>query len=203
MNKKRTIGLFLLLGLWALAAIAKSFYLAGPARPELMRKAYELAATEGEIPVHHGTIFDRNHIPLAWDESRLELHSTAEITESAREQLDRALGYRVAPPDDRQLILSDLSPDDVRALQRLIRSGFPVRIVARRERVYAATGVARQKLESWEKQYDEVLTGKPGRFRVLLDRFRNWIPESWRLIAEPVPGRDVTLTISLAELETP
>ncbi len=201
MNRTRTLWLFILLGVWALATIAKSFYLAGPARPELMRKAYAIAATTGDIPVHRGTIFDCQHIPLAWDEFRLELRSTAEITPAGREQLDRALGFRVAPPDDRNLILSDLSPDDVQALQRLIRSGFPVRIVARRERIYAVTGAARQKVEAMESHYDNILAGKPGTFQVMLDRFRNWIPESWHLIDEPVPGQDITLPISLSELE--
>ena len=52
-----------------------------------------------------------------------------------------------------------------------------------------------------ELEFDSLLRGKAGEFRVLLDRYRNWIPESWELLRNPVPGRDIKLNVAAEELE--
>ena len=52
-----------------------------------------------------------------------------------------------------------------------------------------------------ELEHDARLRGEPGRFEVLLDRYRHWMERSWKLLAEPLPGEDVQLNESVTELE--
>ena len=46
-----------------------------------------------------------------------------------------------------------------------------------------------------ELKYDAALAGRPGRFSVLLDRWRRWIPASWQLLEPPRAGSDVTVDL--------
>lgn len=52
-----------------------------------------------------------------------------------------------------------------------------------------------------EKEFDFLLRGTPGRYRVMLDRARNWVESSWKLETEPVPGHEVRLFRTVDELE--
>ena len=46
-----------------------------------------------------------------------------------------------------------------------------------------------------EAAHDVLLRGRPGRYRVLLDRTGSWIPGTWRRLSELRPGYDVYLPI--------
>jgi cell division protein FtsI/penicillin-binding protein 2 len=56
-------------------------------------------------------------------------------------------------------------------------------------------------VSGWELQNELLLRGIPGRYSVLLDRFGNYMPKSFKLGAPPSDGRDLHLTETLEELE--
>ena len=51
-----------------------------------------------------------------------------------------------------------------------------------------------------EKEYDSILSGRPGRVRVMLNRSGRWMADSLRIEDGGEPGKDVTLTQSLREM---
>ncbi len=56
-------------------------------------------------------------------------------------------------------------------------------------------------ISGWEKQYDHILSGKAGRFRASADRRGNWMWGTAVMLEDPVPGKDVYLPQTQAELE--
>ena len=65
---KRAWILFSLLALWALIAVGRGFWLAGPAAERYIREGEKLARVHGRIPAPRGRILDCNGVPLAWSE---------------------------------------------------------------------------------------------------------------------------------------
>jgi cell division protein FtsI/penicillin-binding protein 2 len=55
-------------------------------------------------------------------------------------------------------------------------------------------------IEGVEQEYDSELIGEDGIYVVMLDRYRNWIPGTWKLKAEMQPGKDVKLENSLEDI---
>ena len=51
-----------------------------------------------------------------------------------------------------------------------------------------------------EKYFDKVLSGKPGKYTIMLDRNKNWIPGTFSQIAKAVSGSDVRLPYSVEEI---
>ncbi|MCQ2379096.1 MAG: hypothetical protein MJ016_07835 [Victivallaceae bacterium] len=199
-SPRRSFGLWFFLALWAVAALCRAAYLAGPARERKMAKASRIAGREGVIPAIRGTIFDRDRVPVAWDEARLELRADPDFSAENAEELSAVL-KRSASPDFSGVIVHRLRPDEVEKTEPLWRAGLPARIVFRRDRVFAVSGTGRERVENLEIFHDAVLRGRDGRFQVMLDRRRDEIPGSWRLVEEPVRGQDVVLDVSLTELE--
>lgn len=187
--------------LWSMAALCKAFFLAGPGRASRIEEAFKMASGRGRIPARRGTVYDRLHTPVIWDELRFELLARRHLTKKEKLRLNRTLGYDLTISENDRLLLSDLSPDEIKTLQPLIRQGFPIRINCKRERIFAVSAHCREKLQKIELLYDKKLSGSDGRYIVLLDRFRNWIPGSWKLMQKPVPGEDVTIKETISELE--
>ena len=55
-------------------------------------------------------------------------------------------------------------------------------------------------VSGWEKSYDTLLRGTPGKYEVMLDRRRRWIDSSWKLVTPAVPGKDVKVPFRLEEI---
>ena len=100
------------------------------------------------------------------------------------------------------------------ALEPLLLKGAPLKIRVRHERLTCDSETVRRlagKVElrngvqcgisGWELENELLLRGIPGRFSVLLDRFGNYMPKSFKLGAPPFDGKDLTLKESLEELE--
>ena len=200
--KRRWNWILALLILWSIVALGKAFYLAGPGRSSRIEQAFKMASGRGRIPAQRGTVFDRDKTPVIWDEMRFELTAKRDLKPSEIRRINQVLGYNIPRADaDSRLLLSDLSPDDIKALQELIQQGFPIKITCKRERIFAISAHSRSRLEKIEAEHLDKLTGTDGSYIVLLDRFRNWIPGSFRLISKPVPGEDVIIKESISELE--
>ena len=91
----------------------------------------------------------------------------------------------------------DAAPDDEIAITVAIGSRTEIRrmvgqIGYRRDVMYGVTGA--------EKEYDVELSGTPGEYEVMLDRRRNWITGTWKLLVPSIPGEDVKLNVSLRDL---
>ena len=200
--KQRWHGILILLLLWSIIALVKAFYLAGPGRNSRIEQAFKMASGHGRIPAMRGTVFDREKTPIIWDELRFELTAKRQLTPAEIRCISQTLGYNVpGPANGSNLLLSDLSPEDIKVLQDLIRQGFPIRINCKRERIFAVSANCRKQLKKIEADHESELVGTDGSYIVLLDRFRNWIPGSFKLIAKPVPGKDVIIEKSISELE--
>lgn len=218
---RRSAILFAVLALWALIALARGFQLAGPAAEHYIREGEKLARSRGWIPAPRGRILDCDGVPLAWSERYFDLcwegtagaPPDAEVLDRLRAVVPEAV-LPTAETGARELLFRGLSPDRIRRLESLVKSGAGFRIVQRWERITVSSVRIRRRLgavelrdgeqvgiSGLELEFDSLLRGKAGEFRVLLDRCRNWIPESWELLRPPVPGRDIKLNVGAEMLE--
>jgi cell division protein FtsI/penicillin-binding protein 2 len=55
-------------------------------------------------------------------------------------------------------------------------------------------------LDGAERDYDSELNGIDGVYVVMLDRYRKWIPGTWKLKTEMLPGKDVMLENSIEDI---
>lgn len=217
----RSVILFAVLLLWALVALARGFWLAGPASERYIREGEKLARVNGRIPAPRGRILDRDGVVLAWSERYFDLcWQGAAGAPPDGGQLSRLRAVvpeatlPVAETGELELLFRGLSPDRIRQLEPLVKSGGGFRIVQRWERMTVSSVQIRRRLgrvelregelaglSGLELEFDSLLRGKAGTFRVLLDRCRNWIPESWELLREPEAGRDIKLNVTAEMLE--
>lgn len=215
---RRLNGMFIFFAVWSIAVMLRVFWIAGPGRDHFIAAGEKIARIEGELPALRGRILDRNGVPLAWSERYYDLVSTLaddsvavpEARTALREVLPR-LPVDAAPP----VWFRGLSPSELLALEAVVRSGaVPVTIRLREERIAVNSPVLRDRLGSCESRhgvlvgvsglelaYNRELAGRSGRFAVMLDRWRRWIPASWKLLRPAVPGGDVTVDFEVGEAE--
>ncbi len=212
--------LLVALALWVAVAFFRAYYLAVPGRDFYLGVGERLARIEPAIPAARGRLLDRDGVPLAWSERYFDLWSTADeapMEESLRKRLAEILPERAASLNFRPgaAVLRHLDAAELLALEPLLREESGLRIRSRVERIVAAvpglrdrvgavtvgSGGAVTGVSGWELEYDRELRGSPGRFSVMLDRYRRWIPSSWRLLSKATPGRDVTVPFRLADGE--
>ncbi len=201
-----------LLTLWMLAAAGKSFYLAGPGREKIIAAGEAFARFEGKLPAARGRILDKNGVTLAWSEFYYDLHSDVKPDETELDALRRIF------PDGNfghsGVLRRHLTPDELLALETAIRNGARFFIRPRVERIVVNSPNVRSRIgkverirgvfrgvSGYEQRFDDLLRGTPGRFRVLRDRYKNWLPKSFELKSQPVPGRDIRLDVDLTWLE--
>ena len=214
--RRRVTVLAVLFALWLLPALGRAWYIAMPGRDKYIAVGENMARRTVIIPAVRGRILDADGVALAWSEHFYDLETTA--TGSAPDAEELAALRKVIPdlkPDGR-VLRRNLTPGEVMGLEELIRSGARVKIVARNERIVIdspeirrrvgvvrrETGVTRG-MSGWEKEFDRELAGSPGRISVMLDRDRNWIRSSVKVLSPMTKGRDVRLKQPLRELERP
>ena len=208
--------MFVFFAAWSAAAVSRVLWIAGPRREHFIAAGERIARIERELPALRGRILDRNGVPLAWSERYYDLVSTVPadavdvpaVRATLCETLPR-LAADAAPP----VWCRGLSPAELLALEAVVRGGtVPVTIRMREERIAVNSPALRERLGSCESrngtlvgvnglesEFNARLTGRPGRFAVMLDRWRCWIPASWKLLRPAVPGRDVTVELDAGE----
>jgi len=197
----------LLFRTWSIAVLHRSDYIT---------QGENSARQRYELPAPRGRILDRNGIPLAWDERRFDLVRTgsAPLSEDLLLELEEVLDQRPPATSPDRCVVRGLKPGQILLLNRLIRGGAPLRIDPQVQRMtiwaprlQAVIGHLETRqgerfgVSGLELQFDHVLRGTPGTFSVIIDRERNWVPSSWKLERAAVPGENVKLPRSLAELE--
>ena len=213
--RRRMAILTLLFGIWGAVAFFRAWYIAVPGRDRFIAAGEKMARRTTEIPAVRGRIIDAAGVPLVWSERFYDLISLAE--EDAPLSDGELAGLRSALPDlnaEGGMLRRNLTPAELLKLELPLKSGIRARIVTRDARIVVASPAVRRLAgelrfrnggwhgaSGWEAEFDAELAGRPGCLSVMLDRHRNWIPSSVRMVAMPVPGRDVKLTRTLRELE--
>ena len=221
-GRRRLIVLFVFLGLWLLVVVARAFYLAGPGRAAAIRAGEKLARQEGMIPAPRGRIVDCNRVPLAWTERYFDLYWIGNEGDLPSEDEWRILAELLPAArlperhgvEPLQLLYRQLAVSEVLKLEPVVKQSSRLKILSRLERITVNSPAIRHLLGKVEErdgvlcgisglelEHDARLRGEPGRFEVLLDRYRHWMERSWKLLAEPLPGEDVQLNESVTELE--
>ena len=182
-----------------------------------------MATSRGIIPPVRGRIVDRDGVPLAWNEKYFDLYyipaGSGRIAASRWEALREIVPeLEEQPPEPgvsgRTLLRRNLSVDQLLKLEFLVKGNPSLRILPRLERITVSSprirsligsvtsdGLELRGVSGLEKEFDFLLRGTPGRYRVMLDRARNWVESSWKLETEPVPGHEVRLFRTVDELE--
>ncbi len=198
--------------------IFRAYSIAVLHQAEYTRQGESSARLRYPLPAPRGRILDRDGVPLAWSERSFSLVRTdpAPLSNELLQELEVVLECRPPAAAPSPCIASRLKPGQVLVLDQVIRGGAPLKIVPIVERmtladpqIQAAIGTVVERqgelfgASGIELQFDHVLRGTPGSFTVIVDRDRNWIPASWKLEQAAIPGEDVTIPRSLAELKGP
>lgn len=199
------------LGVWFLLIPGRILFLVGPARTATILKGEELAHQSGLIPAIRGRIITKDGQVLAWNERFLDLEVSWPFSEKTRCFLAAEFPGKSFGPEEN--ICKGLSPDKFSRLRKSVAKYPELKIVPRVERVYIPDvrllpliGSCEWKdgrlvgVSGLEKTHEKILAGEHGQYEVMLDRYRNWIKRSLRLIRKPRNGQDLYLKQSLAEL---
>lgn len=166
-----------------------------------------------ELPAPRGTIYDRNGVPLATsrEASRIavaprEVQDAEEVARRLREVLglSNAEVARALNPARRWVVLPGRYDAAVRQRLEGVRGVYFERVV---ERVYPHGALAREILGGVspegvamggiEQEYDSLLAGRPGIAVSRRNARGEVIPGSLVVVAEPVAGSDVYLTLDI------
>ena len=212
--RRRVVMLAVLFALWLLPALGRAWYVAVPGRDKYIAFGENMARRTMTIPAVRGRILDADGVVLAWSEHFYDLESTAPGGRLDDEEL--AALKKVIPNmnSSGKTLRRNLTPEEVMSLEELIRSGVRVKIIARNERIVIDSPAIRRRVgavrmangtmrgvSGWEKEFDRVLAGSPGRMSVMLDSKHNWIRSSVKVLNPMAKGGDVRLKQSLRELE--
>ncbi len=218
MTKLRLLIPAIFFALWAGAVVFRHFQLAGPRREAVLQQGTRLSLIQRTYPPVRGRLLDAGGTPLAWSERYFDLEWHEEIApgQQTLTELSGFLGFRLEPEPaeaDRKWILKrDLLPMELLKANQILSQHPSLVIRPRLERIRVNIEDLREKIgktelrhgelvgvSGWEAEYDELLRGVPGKFEVLLDRRRQWIDSSWKLLQKAVPGRDVRVPYQLEE----
>ncbi len=211
MNKRLTL-LIVLLSMWAGVLLLKNFNLA-VLRSEHYLKQGELIATYyGSIPAPRGRIVDADRVPLVWSEKYFDLYYLDDPA-NMPEELCTALSMIVRLNKRNPLVYS-LKPDEIEKMAELLKGNSHLKIKMRVERIAIDSPKIRQQagqlvtvngethgISGLELEHDAALAGQSGRFKVLLDRYRNWIANTYVELIAPQPGRDVVLNLKISDFK--
>ena len=195
--------LFFIFLVWMVVILLRMVWLAGDFSNWRRIEIEATASRTGVLPALRGTIFDGNGRKLAWSEKYYDLHFTGRVFPEEIDTLKTLLPLRTIPeniPND--FVITKLAPDEMLALDRIVKKIPALQITSRVERVRVDDAKAREQLgeidpatgkplSGWEKEFDRELSGNNGTFRVLLDRKGNWIDGTWEIREMPEKGRDI------------
>jgi cell division protein FtsI/penicillin-binding protein 2 len=217
--KKRADIIVLSLATWAVICIAMFFYYAVIARDRYIYLGNKLAQREFPFYPERAKIIDENGVVLAWSEKYFDLYynnltGSPERIDLIYHAVKKVLPQAVSPSPEKEhsLMLRSLRPPQVSNMEKLVYLYQELQINPRLERkvvdypqVRALIGQVKHVkgrlvgISGIEKKYDSVLSGAPGKCRIMLDRNKNWVKNSAN-IQKAIPGRDVKLDLSLEEI---
>ena len=218
--KKQTDIIILCFAVWALLCLAMFFYYAVIAKAEYIKLGNKIAIRELLYYPERSKIFDKNGIILAWSEKYYDLYYNNLTGSPKRIKIIYRRIKRIFPnakkPTQESLnfiMLRNLVPKQVSALEKFIYLHQELQITPRiqrkvvdypKVRIYIGkVKIVKRQLvgiSGVEKLYDQALNGTPGKYKIMLDRNKNWIKNSGKLINLAVPGKDIKLQLTLAEI---
>ena len=217
----RAVRILWIILIWAILASCWFFYYSVLARQKYLEMGNRLAMRQGYYYAGRSRILDKNDRVLAWSERYFDLYLMCSeedpniqqmSLDKVREILPDAAFIRVK--EAVFLLKREVPPEKIIELEPLLTKFPDLKILPRTVRkvvdymeVRNYVGYVELKdgrpfgVSGIEKEYDSRLTGTMGVYEVMLDRHKNWVPETWRLKSKAVPGKDVKLGLSLEEIK--
>jgi cell division protein FtsI/penicillin-binding protein 2 len=205
---------------WAVLCICMFFYYAVIAKNKYINLGNKLARRELVYYPQRSRIVDKNDVPLAWSEKYYDLYFNnltgspgriKSIFAKVKEKLPKAeepcyYGFQ-------SLMYRGLTPEQILSLKKLVDLFQELQITPRLKRITIDNSEVKKligrvkaidgRLQGYsglEKQYNDVLSGEPGKYRIMIDRNKKWIEGSGKSIKMAVPGKDVRLPFTLEEI---
>ena len=218
--EKRAKTLILLIAAWTIICISTFFYYAVIARKKYIKLGNKIASRELKYYPIRSKILDKNGVVLAWTEKYYDLYFIDITGCPARKneickKTKKLLPSVTAPEGDElhYVMFRGLQPKQILLLEELIRSFTELQIRPRTERkvvnypkVKVHIGEVKYisgrlvGVSGIEKLHDEILSGTPGKFNVMLDRHKNWIKQSVRKVNLSKRGEDIRIKLSIEEI---
>jgi cell division protein FtsI/penicillin-binding protein 2 len=191
-------------------------------RSFFLEKCSETAWITKVVPAVRGTILDKNGIPLAWSEKIHDLKLGKAISSALRLEITREIesNLNCEIRSQNEIIRKNISPGEMLILKNLLqKNNGALEIITRTERrtvdyfeikelfgkipdIKKINGKKNLFSHSpgLEEIHDAVLRGSDGVFKVMLNRNRQQIPETFETIKPYQKGADVKLKSSIEEL---
>ncbi len=206
METRRKI-IFFILAAWGLCCAFQLVRYTVLESGDLLQYSEKLSGRQGYLPVPRGRILSLDRHVLVHSEQHWFLHAPEDGKKwyAADQELIRQK-YGELPA---RIDLQSLSEQEIKELLRLSER-LNLRLERQVVRVsrYAEAGKCETDahgilhgVSGWEKQYDHILSGTPGEFRASADSRGYWMRGTTVMLKDPVPGKDVYLPKTLAELE--
>ena len=209
-RRRLLLGVFLLL---TVAALVRAFQLQVLEGGIWRERALQQHGDTLRLPAPRGTMYDRNGVPLAatQDAYRIAL-AKREVTDTARviallrkhcslserqtrRYLAASRNWVLLPGDYPATVRDGLDGTPGIHFERVLRRFYPHRTLALE--VLGAVGMDGEAQSGLELELDSVLRGEPGRATVRIDSRGRPLPGAMLRTREPVPGRDVFLTLDV------
>jgi cell division protein FtsI/penicillin-binding protein 2 len=219
--KKRATLLMAGVVIWTLIAANYLLYFSYLNRTKYLNAGHKLAMRQGYYSAGRGRILDKNGLPLAWSERFFDLFLFKPPAQPRfKKMLDNKL-HHILPNikpcstvSSFSVIYYDIPPNKIPQLEQIIHEFPDLKIIPRTERVVVdhpeikkLIGKVEMRdgllcgISGIELQFNQTLSGQMGSYTVMLDRHKNFINGTWHLIKKAVPGDDITLQSSCAELK--
>ncbi len=218
---KRSFAAIIMLAIWCSVATLMLLHYSVIDRDHYLRLGNRIARRKGIYYPDRARILDRNGVPLAWTERSFDLYVvfTSEnffLRERTLEQLRSVIADAglTRAGENMFLVKRDISPTELVKLEKVMARYPAVKVIPRLERVVIDFPSVREYigrttnrdgriigLSGIEMQYDAELSGSPGTYQIMLDREKNWIPNSWQLLSQAIPGEGIVLDLTLDEIK--
>lgn len=220
--KTRTLVVLSFLLIWAVVSAAHIFYYSVIKRDSLIEEVELLAWREADVPAVRGRILDKNGVPLAWTTLKNDLiiervPSRKSRADAIPAAFERVLGKKrcdFSNMTSSAVVAHSLTPDEIVALDKTLRAYPELRVIVRMERCRIDypevrkiigrtaydTGGRITGIDGYERDMDAALSGKDGRFVVMLDKAGNWFEGTLKIIEQPLPGADVKIPLSISDI---
>lgn len=198
----RTKILFIFLSVWFLAITFRLGYLASGFSRRFRISSETISGRVYRLPAMRGNIIDGSGRILVWSEKHYDLTFQGTLSYDELETLRKLLPERrISFEMTMDSVIDSLTSDELAALEKLLRNTPALHVVTRLERrcvqeqevlkLAGKLNSAGKGVSGWEKEFDSILSGRDGSFRVTRDSRGRWIRSSGEIVNMPIPGRDV------------
>lgn len=181
-------------------------------RDKYLREGRRIAWRKGEYHPLRASISDRDGIPLAWSLRRYKLSADASLPDAERSVLKEIFPDFDFPPGY-GIEIDDIPAETLPLLNERLNDVASVKIVISDRRFVRPEPAVRRLvgevktenqitygISGLEAEFQSRLAGRPGSYKVMLDRHGKWITGSWQSLELLEPGNELRLQVSLEEI---